>query len=180
MVPNSDFGIDLCFLSTYFGALDEDASQDIWQSFTGSPGKAVVLLLVVQHHWEFGGYLCPAEIMDILLTSTEAIDSSTHDKEGASSMLDMGMKDPAFWIPYCVLASWCMIFYALMDYNMLTSSVVMSCAETPEVVAQAVQMESMEKSDSSQPFTDDSDQLQTCTSARFGKEQSVGELFDPV
>ncbi|XP_010725921.2 uncharacterized protein LOC104916591 isoform X1 [Meleagris gallopavo] len=48
----------------------------------------------------FGGYLRPAERMDIVLTALEAMaDSSIYDKEAACSVMAVAMEDHAFWMP---------------------------------------------------------------------------------
>ncbi|XP_072212889.1 maestro heat-like repeat-containing protein family member 7 [Excalfactoria chinensis] len=47
----------------------------------------------------FGGYLRPAERMDVVLTALEAmVDSSIYDKEAACSVMAVAMEDHAFWI----------------------------------------------------------------------------------
>ncbi|XP_069643009.1 uncharacterized protein [Haliaeetus albicilla] len=47
----------------------------------------------------FGKYLQPSERTDIVLVAIEAMrDSSTYDKEEASSILDMAMREPACWL----------------------------------------------------------------------------------
>ena len=52
------------------------------------------------HPQAFGGYLRPAERMDIVLTALEAMaDSSIYDKEAACSVMAVAMEDHAFWMP---------------------------------------------------------------------------------
>ncbi|XP_040548086.1 uncharacterized protein LOC107049117 isoform X2 [Gallus gallus] len=47
----------------------------------------------------FGGYLRPAERMDVVLTALEAmVDSSIYDKEVACSVMAVAMEDHAFWL----------------------------------------------------------------------------------
>ncbi|XP_015705813.1 uncharacterized protein LOC107306912 isoform X2 [Coturnix japonica] len=47
----------------------------------------------------FGGYLRPAERMDVVLTALEGmVDSSIYDKEAACSVMAVAMEDHAFWI----------------------------------------------------------------------------------
>ncbi|XP_052558136.1 uncharacterized protein LOC128090120 isoform X5 [Tympanuchus pallidicinctus] len=48
----------------------------------------------------FGGYLRPAERMDVVLTALQAlVDSSIYDKEAACSVMAVAMEDHAFWMP---------------------------------------------------------------------------------
>ncbi|XP_071886121.1 uncharacterized protein [Anas platyrhynchos] len=47
----------------------------------------------------FGGHLFPDERLDIVLTALEALqDSSTHDKQGACSVLDAALEVPDYWL----------------------------------------------------------------------------------
>ncbi|XP_071888327.1 maestro heat-like repeat-containing protein family member 7 [Anas platyrhynchos] len=47
----------------------------------------------------FGGYLFPAERLDIILTALEALqDSSIHDKKRACSVLDAALEVPDYWL----------------------------------------------------------------------------------
>lgn len=51
------------------------------------------------HPQAFGGYLRPAERMDVVLTALEAmVDSSIYDKEVACSVMAVAMEDHAFWL----------------------------------------------------------------------------------
>ncbi|KAM9591992.1 maestro heat-like repeat-containing protein family member 7 [Morphnus guianensis] len=85
-------------LQQRWSAWPEDSPQH--QSVWGAAGTSCLSLYSTGDLTKaFGKYLKRREKTDVILTAIKAMtDTSTSDKEGASSMLDEAMKDPDSWL----------------------------------------------------------------------------------